>query len=60
MLYKKMPVGATQMLLEGNSSSKESEPRVKCGTLLGDMAPECAGLQRDKLLLYLPGQAGQE
>jgi len=55
-----MPVGATQMLLGGNSTSKEGDPGENCGTLLGDTAPACGGLARDELLLYLPAQAGLE
>jgi len=42
-----MPVGATQMLLGGNNTSKEGDPGVNCGTLLGDTAPACGGLERD-------------
>jgi len=53
-----MPAGAMQMLPGGNSTSKEGKPRVNCGTLLGDTAPACDGLERDELLFYLPAQAG--
>jgi len=55
-----MPVAAAQMLLGGNSKSKEGDPGENCGTLLGDTAPSCGGLERDELLLYVPAQAGLE
>src|SRR6266403_6184380 len=55
-----MPVGAAQMLLGGNNTSREGGAEENCGTLLGDTAPVCGGLARDELLLYLPVQAGSE